>query len=134
MRRLALIGVVAVLAGCAREAAPQLFFPRHDAPRGEAAADEVLEAELAYSNGCFFLDVADGTRYLAVWPANIEPRMWGTATVVGPGRDLLLESGAIGFVAGHAVERADAEEQIGAAVPERCAADIFWVGDVVDRP
>lgn len=132
---------VVVLGGCASSApvpssdGDGLFFPRHGSPLsvGDAA---LLEGELAFADGCLVVHAADGTRFLPLWPSDTEPGVINAQPVVlGPGSELLAETGInIRVGGGRVADRAAAEELVG-AIPEQCAADAFWGVSTVDtRP
>ena len=130
-----------VLAGCAADVSPtdeSLFFARHGSPFG-APSSALLEGVAVYDDGCLWIQAADGTRYLPLWPANAQLGMINQEpAILGPDGELLVESGDA-FIdvmkfGGSEASVEKAEELVG-GIPQRCTVGRFWVvADVVGRP
>ncbi len=124
------VGVILILqGGCAGGSASptptELFYPRHGRPLGVGDA-ALLEGQLILNDdGCVFIEQADGSRTLPLWPRDTSPRWMNVFTVVGPGRELLFEANAVSRFAGSLVDRPTAEELVG-PIPDACLADGYW--------
>jgi hypothetical protein len=138
MRWSVMLAAVLVLNACSGEiptaTEPASFFPRHGSPLGAGDA-ALLEGRITYVDGCLWVVAADGTRYLALWPADTTAGMINSLpAILGPDTELLIETGFVAQLAGSETDRPTAEGLVG-PIPDRCAGDAFWVvGDVVNRP
>jgi hypothetical protein len=141
MRQL-LASVLLLAAGCATEAPeptpPDVFFPRHGSPLGAGDA-ALLEGLPEYADGCLWVVAPNGARYLPIWPADTELGMLNSQPAVfGPERMLIYEVGdafadTVGL--GGSETSAETARELVGEIPERCAADGFWVvSDVLNRP
>jgi hypothetical protein len=134
-RAITAIAALLALAGCAAEAPtpsePQIFFPRHASPAGTGDA-ALLEGRVGFADGCLFVEVADGSRYLVLWPSDTTlGRINSLPAVMGP-PDYPVEIGENLRLGGSEADRATAEELVG-PIPERCALDGYWAVSTVDH-
>ena len=118
--------------------APPFFFPRHASPLGIGDA-ALLEGVAVYGDGCLWIEAADGSRHLPLWPADTQLGMINREpAILGPDGELLVESGDatvdIARLGGSETSAAVARDLVG-EIPERCLADGIWVvSDVLNRP
>ena len=135
------LGILAILAGCgpAVPSAPPSealsFFPHHASPLGTGDA-ALLQGIPTFEDGCLWIEAADGTRYLALWPRDVIAGMiGGQPAILTSEQELLVETGSEAQLGGsEAADRTTAEELVG-PIPEPCAGGAFWVvGDVLNHP
>jgi hypothetical protein len=127
--------IVLALAACTGEETaptrdPSVFLPRHSATVTDGPAARA-EGHLRFAEGCLWLEQADGTRLLILWPSDAVLGMINSRpAVLGPGRVLLAETDARIALGGGEANRAAAEELVG-PIPSRCAGDGFWIASTV---
>lgn len=132
--RFVALALVALLAACGSDTGPvdSVFIPRHDSLLGvgDAAA---LQGRLVVDDDCLWVETLTGERYLALWPAdttrgmiNLEP------AILGPGGELLVESGSLAMLGGSETTREVAERLVG-GIPQACASESFWVVGMVNK-
>lgn len=97
---------------------------------GDAA---LLEGELQFADGCVWVEASDGSRFLILWPSNTGPGVINSLpAVVGPGRELLAETGEVTQLGGSETDLATAERLVG-EIPAACSGDSFWVVSTVEN-
>jgi len=134
LRALALAAALAACSAPAPSASVHggLFYPRHDAPYGEGQMAG-LDGVLAFRDGCLWIDAADGSVLLPIWPSDTMPGVINSLPVVlKSDRQLVLETGEPRLFAGSQVDAGRAAELVG-AIPEPCLAEAYWVVTRVDR-
>ena len=136
IRAIWIVSIVLVLSGCGAEAPPSeaaFFFPQHEGALGVGDA-ALLEGFAVLEDACFWIETQDGTRYLPIWPGDVElGRINDLPVVIWAERTLLMEVGDFRRLGGSEASAEVARELVG-EIPDRCASGRFWVvSDVIDR-
>lgn len=128
--------VAVMIVGCTSEVPEpaDFFFPQHGSPLGTGDL-ALLEGTLVAADGCLWIEAGDGSRHLVIWPSDTGRGMInGQPAVLGPGNELLAETGSHTMLGGSGTDAGTALRLAG-EIPAACAGESFWVASTVEsRP